>query len=131
MVGADHSCGISDKDAAGNDIVVYGGDPAGFVIRLEDGFRIYHAGDTNLFGDMKYIGDLYGPDLALLPIGGHFTMGPREAAEAIRVLGVRKVVPMHYGTFPILTGTPGALSEHCGDIEGLEILALEPGQTLG
>ena len=70
MVGADHSCGIADKDSAGNDIIVYGGDPAGFVIKLEDGFRIYHAGDTNLFGDMKYIGDLYGPDLALLPIGG-------------------------------------------------------------
>ena len=97
MVYADHSCGISDKDADGNDIIVYGGDPAGWVIKLEDGFRIYHAGDTNVFGDMKLIGDLYRPDLALLPIGGHFTMGPREAAQAIRFLGVRKVVPMHYG----------------------------------
>jgi len=130
MVGAEHSCGISDKDAAGNDIFVYGGDPAGFVIRLEDGFHIYHAGDTNLFGDMKLIGDLYGPDLALLPIGGHFTMGPREAAEAIRLLGVRKVIPMHYGTFPILRGSPADLRRQCGDIQGLEILSLEPGQTL-
>lgn len=131
MVGAEHSCGISDKDAAGNDIVVYGGDPAGYVLRLEDGFRIYHAGDTNVFGDMKIIGDLYGPDLALLPIGGHFTMGPREAAEAIRLLGVRKVVPIHYGTFPVLAGTPEELENQSRDIQGLEILTMEPGKTLG
>ena len=130
LVGADHSCGIMDKDAAGNDIVVYGGDPGGWVVKLEDGFRIYHAGDTNVFGDMKLIGDLYAPDLALLPIGGHFTMGPREAALAIRLLGVRKVIPMHFGTFPILTGTPEALHEQCGDIQGLEILTLKPGGTL-
>ncbi|HXH27908.1 MAG TPA: metal-dependent hydrolase [Candidatus Polarisedimenticolia bacterium] len=131
MVGADHSCGISDKDDSGRDVIVYGGDPAGFVVMLEDGFRIYHSGDTNLFGDMKLIGDLYRPDLALLPIGGHYTMGPREAAEAIRLLGVRRVIPMHWGTFPVLAGTPEALKAQCGDIQGLEIHAMKPGETLG
>ncbi len=130
MVGADHSCGISGKDASGKDTIFYGGEPAGYVLRLEDGFKIYHAGDTNVFGDMKLIGDLYGPDLALLPIGGHYTMGPREAAEAIRLLGVRSVVPMHYGTFPILAGTPEALREHTANVHGLEIHEIRPGQTL-
>ncbi len=130
MVGADHSCGISDKDAAGKDVILYGGEAAGYIIRLEDGFKIYHAGDTNVFGDMKLIGDLHGPDLALLPIGGHYTMGPREAAEALRLLGIRSVVPMHYGTFPILAGTPQALREHGANIQGLEVHAIEPGETL-
>jgi L-ascorbate metabolism protein UlaG (beta-lactamase superfamily) len=130
MVSADHSCGISETDAAGRTFIRYGGGAAGYVVKLEDGFKIYHAGDTNVFGDMKLIGDLHGPDLALLPIGGHYTMGPREAAEAIRLLGVRHVVPMHFGTFPILAGTPKALREHCANIRGLEIHALEPGRTL-
>jgi len=130
MVSADHSCGILDKDDKGRDVVIYGGEACGYVLTLEDGFRIYHAGDTNVFGDMKIIGDLYKPDLAMLPIGDLFTMSPREAAYAIRLLGVKKVIPMHFATFPPLTGTPEALREQARDVAGLEILALEPGETL-
>jgi L-ascorbate metabolism protein UlaG (beta-lactamase superfamily) len=84
-----------------------------------------------VFGDMKIIGELYKPDLACLPIGDHFTMGPREAAYAIRLLGVHHVIPIHYGTFPLLTGTPNALRELTQDIAGLEIHALKPGESLG
>jgi len=109
---------------------IYGGEPAGFVLRLPGGATIYHAGDTALFSDMKLIGELYRPQLAMLPIGDLFTMGPREAAYAIRFLNVKHVVPMHYGTFPVLTGTPEKLREETRDITGLVIHALEPGQVL-
>jgi L-ascorbate metabolism protein UlaG (beta-lactamase superfamily) len=125
MVSADHSCGITDGDA-----IVYGGDAAGFVVTLENGFRFYHAGDTNVFGDMKLIGDIYKPDVALLPIGGLYTMGPLEASHAVRLLGVKKVIPMHYGTFPPLSGRPAELKELCSNIRGLEVFELEPGDTL-
>jgi L-ascorbate metabolism protein UlaG (beta-lactamase superfamily) len=110
--------------------VVYGGEAGGFVIKLPGGLGIYHAGDTNVFGDMKLIREIYKPDLACLPIGDIFTMGPREAAVATRFLGVKYVVPMHYQTFPILTGTPEALREAAKDIEGLEVLAMKPGETI-
>ena len=126
MVHAIHSCGIVDEGR-----ILYGGEAAGYVVRLENGYSIYHAGDTALFSDMRLIGELYKPDLCLLPIGDHFTMGPMEAAHAIRFLGARRVVPMHWGTFPLLTGTPEALRRETSDIEGLEILAMKPGQTLG
>ncbi len=125
MVAADHSSGAQLGDQ-----VVYCGDPVGYVIHFSNGVKIYHAGDTNVFGDMQLIGRLYSPDVALLPIGGLYTMSPPEAAEAIRLLGVKKVVPMHYGTFPVLTGTPAELRERTADIPGLEILALEPGQSV-
>ena len=92
--------------------------------------KIYHAGDTAVFGDMKLIGELYAPDLALLPIGDHFTMGTREAAMAIRLLGVHEVVPMHFGTFPPLVGRPEELRKITQDISGLEIHALKPGCLL-
>lgn len=108
----------------------YAGEPAGLVIRMPDGFSVYHAGDTAVFGDMKLIGELYKPDLAMLPIGDRFTMGPREAAHAIRLLGVKHVVPMHYATFPFLTGTPEALRQETKDIAGLQIHALKPGESL-
>jgi L-ascorbate metabolism protein UlaG (beta-lactamase superfamily) len=126
LVDARHSNSIVDDGK-----VIYGGEPAGYVLRLPGGLTIYHAGDTSLFGDMKLIGEIYKPDLALLPIGDHFTMGPREAAHAIRFLGVKHVIPMHYNTFPTLTGTPQALREHAKDIAGLEIHALKPGESLG
>jgi L-ascorbate metabolism protein UlaG (beta-lactamase superfamily) len=126
MVDATHSGGIQDGDK-----MVYGGDPAGFVIRLPGGPAIYHAGDTGVFGDMKLIGELYSPDVALLPIGDYYTMGPREAALAIRLLGVRHVIPMHFGTFPVLTGRPEQLRELTKDIPGLEIHAMKPGETIG
>jgi L-ascorbate metabolism protein UlaG (beta-lactamase superfamily) len=126
MVNAIHSCGILDEGK-----IVYGGEACGYILRLPGGFRVYHAGDTTVFGDMKLIGELYAPELACLPIGDLFTMSPREAALAIRLLNVRHVVPMHFGTFPLLTGTPEELRELTADISDLEIHALKPGDTLG
>ena len=126
MVSAVHSCGIQDGDK-----IIYGGEACGYVIRLPGGLTIYHAGDTAVFGDMKIIGELYAPEVAMLPIGDHFTMGPREAAVAIRLLGVKHVIPMHFGTFPVLTGNPEALKNATHDIAGLEIHALKPGDSIG
>lgn len=126
MVHAVHSCGLLDEGK-----IVYGGEACGYVVRLPGGLTLYHAGDTAVFGDMKLIGELYKPEVVCLPIGDLFTMGPREAALAIRLLGARQVIPMHYGTFPPLIGTPAALQELTRDIDGLEIHALQPGQTLG
>jgi len=126
MVNAIHSCGIQDGDQ-----VIYGGEACGYIVRLPGGLTIYHAGDTAVFGDMKIIGDLYAPQLALLPIGDRFTMGPREAALAVRLLNVQHVVPMHYGTFPVLTGQPETLHELISDIPSLEIHTLKPGESIG
>jgi L-ascorbate metabolism protein UlaG (beta-lactamase superfamily) len=123
MVSADHSAGA----AAGGD-VAYTGEPCGYVMTFEDGFRIYHAGDTNVFGDMALIGELYAPDLALLPIGDFYTMGPREAAKACELLQAPRVIPMHWGTFPVLVGTPDALRRELRD-RGVatEVIELSPG----
>jgi L-ascorbate metabolism protein UlaG (beta-lactamase superfamily) len=123
MVHAEHSSGISDGDR-----IVDGGTAGGFVVELEDGLKLYHAGDTTVFGDMRLIGELYGPELALLPIGGFYTMGPREAATAVRLLGVKRVIPMHYGTFPVLAGTPEELRELLRGHQA-EIVVLQPGET--
>jgi L-ascorbate metabolism protein UlaG (beta-lactamase superfamily) len=125
MTHAIHSNSIEDGDT-----LVYGGEPAGLVITLPDGFSLYHAGDTCLFSDMKLIGEIYEPDVVFLPIGDHYTMGPREAAKAVKFLGAKHVVPIHYGTFPVLTGTPEMLKEHTKGIEGLEIHVLKPGDKL-
>ncbi len=126
MVHAVHSCGIQDGDK-----IIYGGEACGYIIRLPGGPTVYHAGDTAVFSDMKLIGELYSPEVAMLPIGDFYTMGPREAALAIRLLAVRHVIPMHFGTFPALTGDPARLREATKDISGLEIHAMEPGDTLG
>jgi len=126
MVNALHSNGIEDGKK-----MIYGGEPCGYIVRLPGGLRIYHAGDTAVFGDMKLIAELYEPEVAMLPIGDHYTMGPREAAMAIRLLNVKHVVPMHYGTFPVLTGTPEELKKLTQDISGLEIHALKPGESIG
>ena len=91
---------------------------------------MYHAGDTAVFGDMKIIGELYKPDLAMLPIGDRFTMGPREAAYAIRLLGVKHVIPMHHATFEFLTGTVEGLRQEAKKIKGLRIYGLKPGENL-
>jgi L-ascorbate metabolism protein UlaG (beta-lactamase superfamily) len=123
MVSADHSSGISGEQG-----VVYGGTANGYVIELENGYKIYHAGDTNVFGDMRLIGELYSPDIAMLPIGGFYTMSPREAAQAVRLLGVKQVIPMHYGTFPALAGTPDELRQALSGFEA-EVVALKPGET--
>jgi L-ascorbate metabolism protein UlaG (beta-lactamase superfamily) len=108
--------------------IVYLGEPAGFVVRLENGQSFYFAGDTALFSDMKLIGELYKPDIAFLPIGDRFTMGPDTAAMAAKWLGVRQVVPMHYATFPLLTGTPAQLKEHLAGTN-IQVLELTPGET--
>lgn len=129
MTTADHSAGDWDNAAGAPR---YLGEPAGFVVELEEGTRIYFAGDTNVFGDMRIIAELYRPDIAILPIGGHYTMGPREAALAVELLGVREVLPIHYGTFPILAGTPGQLRDElvARQLGDVVVHSLEPGQTL-
>jgi L-ascorbate metabolism protein UlaG (beta-lactamase superfamily) len=108
--------------------VLYVGLATGFVVRLEDGRAVYFAGDTALFGDMRMIAEFHKPDIAFLPIGDHYTMGPAAAAAAARMLGVRQVVPMQYGTFPVLTGTPEELKKHL-DPHGIDVLVLKPGET--
>ncbi len=126
MTHAQHSSSIEIEDGS----LIYAGEPGGFIIKLENGFTIYHAGDTNLFGDMRLIGELYKPDISMLPIGDVFTMSPFEASHASRLLNSRYVIPMHYDTFPLLSGKPSQLIELTQDIEGLEILALKPGEIL-
>lgn len=123
MVYADHSSGFVDEGR-----MIYMGESAGYVLRFENGLTAYFAGDTALFGDMRLIGELYAPEIAFLPIGDHFTMGPDAAARACELLRVRQVVPMHYGTFPLLTGTPGRLRELVGP-KGVTVLELRPGET--
>jgi L-ascorbate metabolism protein UlaG (beta-lactamase superfamily) len=126
MVHADHSCGIQDEEGS----IIYGGEAVGYVIELENGFRIYNSGDTAVFSDMKLISEIYKPELAMIPIGDLFTMSPVEASYACRFLSTKYVVPMHFGTFPALTGTPAMLRELTKDIKGMEIIALKPGETL-
>jgi L-ascorbate metabolism protein UlaG (beta-lactamase superfamily) len=121
MTHAIHSCGIVDGDQ-----IIYGGEAAGYVLRFEDGRAIYFAGDTNVFGDMQLIHEIYKPDLAFLPIGDLYTMSPREAAVASRLLKTPLVVPMHFGTFPPLTGRPGELSGLIAG-SGTKVWELEPG----
>jgi L-ascorbate metabolism protein UlaG (beta-lactamase superfamily) len=125
MVGADHSSGDWVEGVNGPR---YLGEPAGFVVELEDGFRMYHAGDTHVTSDMRLTGELFRPDLAFLPIGGHYTMDPRGAALAAELLGVTTVVPIHYGTFPVLAGTPEQLRTEL-QARGLtvRVVAPEPG----
>ena len=122
MVHADHSCGIFDGDE-----VVYGGEACGYVIEFLNGVKIYHAGDTNVFGDMHIIRELYAPEIAMLPIGDHYTMSPREAAYACKLLQAKTVIPMHFGTFPVLTGRPSTLQKL---VPGVEVIEMKPGQTL-
>jgi L-ascorbate metabolism protein UlaG (beta-lactamase superfamily) len=126
MVAAEHSAGDWLAD---DGVPLYLGEPVGFVVQLENGRRLYHAGDTALFGDMRLIGEMHRPDIAFLPIGGHFTMDPAAAARAVELLGVTTVVPIHYGTFPILSGTPAQLGqelEHL-DLGDVRVIAPEPG----
>jgi L-ascorbate metabolism protein UlaG (beta-lactamase superfamily) len=122
MVHAVHSCGIQDGDQ-----IIYGGEAAGYVLRFNDGRTVYFSGDTNVFADMQLIEQLYRPELAFLPIGGLFTMAPYEAALALKLLQVKKVIPMHFGTFPALTGTPDELAKLA---LGTEVWQLEPGKSV-
>ena len=106
----------------------YGGEACGIVLTTSDGKKLYFAGDTCVFGDMQLIGRIYQPDVAILPIGDHYTMGPQEAAVAVELLGVKRIVPCHWGTFPLLTGTPEALERLAPD--GVTIEKLQPGDTV-
>ena len=126
MVRADHSCGILDGD-----VVLYGGQAAGYVLDFGNGVRVYVAGDTNVFGDMSIIGALYKPQVAILPIGDFYTMGPREAAYAAHLLGAEAIIPAHFATFPALTGTPAALRQALESIgvNNVTVHELQPGQT--
>jgi L-ascorbate metabolism protein UlaG (beta-lactamase superfamily) len=125
MVRADHSCGILDGDQ-----ILYGGTAGGYVVRMASGYTFYHAGDTGLFSDMQLIAETYRPELAFVPIGDLFTMGPHEAARACKFLEARQVIPVHWQTFPVLTGTPAELERQLADLGcRCEVLALEPGQS--
>lgn len=123
MVEAKHSSAAQDESGTH-----YVGVAAGFVLGIEHGPILYHAGDTNVFGDMRLIAELYHPDVAMLPIGGHYTMGPREAAMATRLLSPKVVLPLHWGTFPALTGTPDQLAELVDT--GVRVARLQPGEAL-
>jgi L-ascorbate metabolism protein UlaG (beta-lactamase superfamily) len=119
LTNAFHSSGTADGQ--------YGGEPTGIVVTLEDDTKIYFAGDTCVFGDMQLIGRIYEPDVAVIPIGGHYTMGPKEAAVALELLGTKRCVPCHYGTFPALAGTPRELKQLAPDADIAEI---EPGESI-
>ncbi len=122
-----HSSSIQLEDGSS----IYGGEPMGLVIEFESGFKLYHAGDTAVFGDMSLIGDLYAPELALLPIGNQVVMSPFEAAHAVRLLGVDHVVPIHYGTFPFIPGTPEEFQQHLDQIApNVTVHVMQPGDDL-
>jgi L-ascorbate metabolism protein UlaG (beta-lactamase superfamily) len=123
MTHAVHSCGIQDDDGS----IIYGGEAAGYVLRFNDGRAVYFSGDTNVFSDMQLIADLYQPELCFLPIGDFYTMGPREAALACRLLKAKTVVPMHFATFPPLIGRPNQLQDLVKDTRVWE---LTPGKTV-
>lgn len=123
MVESKHSSGAQDE--AGTHYV---GVATGFVLAVAGGAVLYHSGDTNVFGDMKLIAELYHPDIAMLPIGGFYTMGPKEAALAVKLLEPKMVVPLHFGTFPPLKGTPKELAALVG--KGIEIVERAPGETI-
>jgi L-ascorbate metabolism protein UlaG (beta-lactamase superfamily) len=125
MVPAVHSSSVEEDGQ-----MVYLGVATGYVVRFEDGLTIYYAGDTSIFGDMRLIGEMYRPQIAFLPIGDFYTMGPEQAAKASEMLGVSQIVPMHYGTFPVLTGTPARLRELVSG-RGVQVLELRPGETAG
>lgn len=127
-VHAEHSCGIQDGDA-----MVYGGVAVGYVLRFPNGLSVYAAGDTSVFSDMQIIGELYKPHVAILPIGDFYTMGPDEAAYATKLLNVPAIIPIHYATFPALTGTPAALRERLNalGLGQVEVADTTPGRTIG
>lgn len=129
MVHAEHSSAVVHTDpTTKKKTILSGGEPCGYIVELENGFKIYHAGDTGVFSDMKFIGEYYQPDLALLPIGGHFTMDPAHAAYAVRnLLKVSRVIPMHYGTFPPLKGTPREFQQQLSGY-ATEVMVMQPGE---
>lgn len=131
QVRAEHSSELTLVDPVTKKSTTYpGGEPAGFIIELENGFKLYHMGDTGLFGDMRLIAEYYRPDLILMPIGGHFVMDPRDAAYATReLLKPRYVIPIHYGTFPVLRGTPQEYQQFLGQTT-TQVFPLNPGERV-
>lgn len=130
-VRAEHSSELAWKNPATNkDEVHVGGEPVGYILEMENGFRIWHMGDTGVFGDMRLIGDMYRPDVVMIPIGGHFVMNPVDAAMAVRdMIRPRFAIPIHYGTTPVLRGTPAEFNSALGSAPGTpRMLSLEPGQ---
>jgi L-ascorbate metabolism protein UlaG (beta-lactamase superfamily) len=123
MVPAMHSSSVEEDGR-----IVYLGVATGYVVTFEDGLTVYYSGDTSIFGDMRLIGEMYKPQIAFLCIGDLYTMGPEQAAKASEMLGVKQIVPMHYGTFPALTGTPARLRELVAP-RGVQVLELKPGET--
>ncbi len=125
MTRADHSCGITDGDE-----ILYGGAAGGYTVQMPGGFTFYHAGDTGLFSDMKLLAELYQPQLVFLPIGGLYTMDPHQAARACGFLQAKQIIPIHWGTFPSLTGKPIQLETELSKL-GIttEMIAMEPGET--
>ena len=131
-VHAEHSSELVWKNpATGKDETHYGGEPVGYIIEMENGFKIWHMGDTGLYGDMMMVADRYKPDLVLIPIGGHFTMGPQDAAIALRdFIKPKYAIPMHYGTSPMLRGTPAELKSALGTSATTAVIVPEPGQKV-
>jgi len=130
MVRAEHSSEYRWKDPSGKEFNLPGGEPVGWIIELENGFKVYHMGDTGLFGDMKFIGEFYKPDLVLVPIGGNFTINAQLGAYAIReMIKPRYAIPMHYGTYPILAGKP---EDFVKELEGssTRVIVMNPGEEV-
>ncbi len=131
MVRAEHSSEFRWKDpASGQERMFPGGEPVGWILELENGFKIYHMGDTGLFGDMRFIGEFYKPDLVLVPIGGNFTINAQQGAYAIReMVRPRFAIPMHYGTFPILAGKP---EDFVAGLAGspVKVFVIQPGEKV-
>lgn len=126
MTNAHHSSTVYE-----NGQIIGLGEPAGYVLRFSNGFSVYHTGDTSVTMDMQIVGDLYKPDVTILPIGDHFTMDPRQAAYALKLIGSKYAIPEHFGTFPILTGTPEALVAACQEFGvSTEVIALKPGESV-
>ena len=128
---AEHSSEVTVTDPATKKSTTYpGGEPAGFIIQFENGFKLYHMGDTGLFGDMRFIADYYKPDLIMIPIGGHFVMDPIDAAYATReMLKPKFAIPIHYGTFPVLRGTPQEYQTALGTTS-TQVFPISPGDKL-
>jgi L-ascorbate metabolism protein UlaG (beta-lactamase superfamily) len=126
MVNAVHGSGIADDSS---ESMLYGGVANGFILTFKNGFSIYFSGDTAIFSDMKLIGEIYSPDVAVLPIGDHFTMGPKEAFHATKLIGAKHVIPFHYGTFPVLVGTPEEYIELVKDLD-VSVYVMNPGDVI-
>ena len=123
MVDAVHTGGATLNERGGQSTRELG--CWGWVIEFEDGMTVYHSGDTDVFGDMRLVGERFSPEIAVLPIGGHYTMGPRDAGKALDLIGASTVIPVHYATFPALAGTP----EQLRDATSARVVELEPGET--